>query len=310
MKPLTSVTAVVPVYNAEATLAVLCEELSRALPGVAERWDILLVNDGSRDRSWTVIKELAATRPEVRGLNLWRNFGQHPALLCGTRHATGDFVLTLDDDLQFLPADVSRLAEAMTAEIDVVYGTPTQKAHKLWRRIASHVLRRALELAVGASVARVASPFRLFRTQIRDGFKSFSGPYVSLDVLLAWSAGGFSAVEVEHQTRHAGRSQYTIRKLAQHALDLITGFSPRPLRFASYLGFGFTVIGVVVLVFVVGRYLIEGGSVPGFPFLASLIAIFSGAQLFTLGIMGQYLGRVHQRSLDRPAYVLRERTPE
>ena len=308
MKRLTSVSAVVPVYNSEESLQLLCDELSAALSEVSDTWEILLVNDGSVDGSWSVIRDLSSKEPSVWGINLWRNFGQHPALLCGVRRARSEFVVTLDDDLQYHPRDIPKLVAAMGDGVDVVYGRSRHTEHGLWRRVASRVLRWALEMAVGVSVARSASPFRLFRTSIRDGFREYAGPHVSLEVLLAWSARGFGVAEVDHQARRVGKSQYTVAKLFGHAFDLITGFSPRPLQFASFIGLAFTLIGVVVLVFVVSRFFIAGGSVPGFPFLASIIAIFSGVQLFTLGIFGQYLGRVHQRSLDRPTYVVREDT--
>jgi undecaprenyl-phosphate 4-deoxy-4-formamido-L-arabinose transferase len=116
----------------------------------------------------------------------------------------------------------------------------------------------------------------------------------------------FAAIDVRHDPRQAGRSNYSLRRLVRHAWDMVTGFSIAPLQLASATGFVFTVFGVLVLAYVVGRYLILGGSVPGFPFLASIIAIFSGVQLFALGIFGQYLGRVHQRALSRPTYVVRE----
>ena len=308
MKRLTSLSAVVPVYNSEESLQLLCDELSAVLPNVSDAWEILLVNDGSTDGSWSIIHDLSSREPHVRGINLWRNFGQHPALLCGIRQARSEFVVTLDDDLQYHPKDIPKLVDAMADGVDVVYGSSSHTEHGLWRRVASRVLRWGLEMAVGVSVARSASPFRLFRTSIRDGFQAYAGPHVSLEVLLAWSARGFAVVEVEHQARRLGKSQYTVAKLFGHAFDLITGFSPRPLQFASFIGLVFTLLGVVVLAYVVGSFFLRGGSIPGFPFLASLIAIFSGVQLFTLGIFGQYLGRVHQRSLDRPTYVVREDT--
>jgi undecaprenyl-phosphate 4-deoxy-4-formamido-L-arabinose transferase len=129
-----------------------------------------------------------------------------------------------------------------------------------------------------------------------------------VDVLLTWGAARYSSVQVRHEPRILGVSNYTFRKLVVHALNMITGFSTIPLRFASLLGFSFTFFGVGVLFYVVGRYLIEGTSVAGFPFLASVIAIFSGVQLLTLGIMGEYLARMYSRMMERPPYVVRDVT--
>lgn len=306
MKPVPSLSAVVPVYNSEGTLPALVDELARVLPDLAQRWEVILVNDGSRDGSWTVLEELAARHPEVKAVDLARNFGQHAALLCGVRQASGDLVVTLDDDLQHPPDEIPRLVEALASNVDVVYGRAHQDEHEFWRRLGSRAVRWALGVTVGHTVAREASAFRLFRTRVRDAFADFRGPYVSLDVLLSWGSRGSRVVEVEHHARAQGRSNYTLRRLVGHAMDVITGFSSLPLQLASLLGLAATLFGVGVLIYVVGRYFIEGGSVPGFPFLASIISIFAGVQLLTLGVFGQYLGRIHQRALERPAYVVRD----
>lgn len=306
MNRVASCSVVVPVYRAAGTVGPLCERLSAVLPGVAARHEIVLVNDASPDASWAVIRELARARAEVRGVNLTRNFGQHAALLCGIRAATGDVIVTMDDDLQHPPEEIPRLLEALVEGVDVVYGTPREEARELWRRLGSGLIRRTLRVAMGVDSALRASAFRAFRRELRDGFAAFASPYVSIDVLLSWSTARFTAVEVAHNPRQQGRSNYTLRRLVRHAWDMITGFSTAPLQLASFTGFLFTCFGVLVLAWVVGRYLVLGGSVPGFPFIASIIAIFSGVQLFTLGIIGQYLGRVHQRALSRPPYVVRE----
>ena len=149
-------------------------------------------------------------------------------------------------------------------------------------------------------------PFRALRTPLRDAFASFAGPYVSIDVLLSWATSRFSSVEVDHVERRSGPSTYSFGKLASLALTMLTGFSTRPLRLASLLGLVSTFLGVVILVYVVVRLAIEGNPAPGFPFLASIIAIFSGTQLLTLGIIGEYLGRIHVRTMDQPAYAIRE----
>jgi len=157
---------------------------------------------------------------------------------------------------------------------------------------------------MGAETARNVSSFRAFRTNLRDAFRDYRGPFVSIDVLLTWGSARFTAVKVKHAPRTIGVSHYTVRKLIVHALNMVTGFSTLPLQVASIVGFVFALFGMGVLAFVVGRYLISGGSVPGFPFLASVIAIFSGAQLFALGIIGEYLARIHFRMMDRPSYTI------
>ncbi|MCB0200192.1 MAG: glycosyltransferase family 2 protein [Anaerolineae bacterium] len=300
-----SISIVVPVFNSEGTLSELVSRLKAVLPEVASEWEIILVNDGSRDQSWQSIEALIASNLTVRGINLMRNYGQHNALLAGIRAAQHEIIVTLDDDLQNPPEEIPCLLDKLAEGYDVVYGAPQQEQHGFFRDLASRVTKIALQGAMGAETARYVSAFRAFRTQVRDGFSRYQGPYVSIDVLLTWGTSRFTAIRVRHEPRHVGVSNYTFGKLMTHSLNMMTGFSTIPLQLASWIGFGFTAFGLIVLVYVIGRYLIQGGSVPGFPFLASIVAVFSGAQLFALGIIGEYLARIHFRMMDRPAYVVR-----
>jgi undecaprenyl-phosphate 4-deoxy-4-formamido-L-arabinose transferase len=278
------------------------------LEGLAGCYEVVLVNDGSRDESWARIAELAAARPWVRGLNLMRNYGQHNALLCGIRAARYDVVVTMDDDLQNPPEEIPRLLARLGDDCDVVYGTPRAEQHGFWRDVASQVTKLALQSAMGVEIARQVSAFRAFRTQLRDAFAQYDGPFVSIDVLLTWGTTRFAAVPVRQDPRERGPSNYTFRKLLTHALNMLTGFSTLPLQIASVIGFALTLFGIGVLVFVLARYVWSGDPVPGFPFLASVIAIFSGAQLFALGIIGEYLARMHFRLMARPTYAVRADT--
>ena len=305
-----SISVVVPVYNSELTLPDLVRRLDRVLTALTTEYELVLVNDGSRDRSWAIIQRLAAENSRVRGINLMRNYGQHNALLCGIRAARCETVVTLDDDLQHAPEDVPKLIAKLEEGFDVVYGTPEREPHGLWRGLASKLTKFALQHVMGAKLARNVSAYRALRTHLRLAFGQYQSPFVSLDVLLTWGTTRFTAITLPHYPRVAGKSNYTLRTLVIHALTLMTGFSVWPLQVASAIGFGFTVFGILVFVYVVARFLVEGHSVPGFPFLASLIAIFSGAQMFALGIMGEYLARMHFRMMERPTYVVWESTDD
>jgi glycosyltransferase involved in cell wall biosynthesis len=301
-----TISVVVPVYNSEGTLAELVHRLQTVLPSCASAFEIILVNDGSHDCSWQVIGDLVAEFSSVRGLNLMRNYGQHNALLAGTRAANYDLVITLDDDLQNPPEEIPKLVKKLAAGYDVVYGTPAHEQHSLWRDLASQITKFALQASMGVETARKVSAFRVFRTQLRNAFADYRSPFLSIDVLLTWGTSRFSFVTVRHDPRTVGVSHYTFGRLVTHAMNMITGFSTIPLQMASLVGFGFTLFGLGVLAYVVGRYLLQGSAVPGFPFLASVIAIFSGAQLFALGIIGEYLARMHFRMMERPTYTVRE----
>ncbi len=297
---------VVPVYNSAGTLPALVERVAGALETVVPEYEIVLVNDGSRDRSWRVIAELAAARAEVRGLDLMRNYGQHNALLAGIRAARHPLVVTLDDDLQNPPEEIPKLLQKLDEGHDVVYGTPAVRQHGLLRALATRVTKWALRGAIGDAAAANVSAYRAFRTQLREAFAEYEGPYVSIDVLLSWGTSNFTAIPVAHDARAEGRSSYGLAQLATHTFNVLTGFSTRPLRIASLVGLVFTLFGAMILVLVVVRYFVEGRVVPGFAFLASIIAIFSGVQLLTLGVMGEYLARMHVRIMDRPPYAVRD----
>jgi undecaprenyl-phosphate 4-deoxy-4-formamido-L-arabinose transferase len=304
-----SLSVVVPVYNSEGSLAELVERLRAVCAARREPFEIILVNDGSRDGSWQVVGGLAGRYPEVRPVDLSRNYGQHNALLCGIRAARYAVIATLDDDLQNPPEEIPRLLARLDDGVDVVYGRPAREQHGWWRDGASVLTKLALRHAMGAATAPHVSAFRVFRTRLRDAFADYSSPFVSVDVLLTWGTTRFAALPVRHEPRRQGRSNYNLRKLLAHALNLLTGFSTAPLQLASLLGFGVLLFGLAVLALTLLRYAWQGGSVPGFMFLTSILTIFSGTQLFALGIIGEYLGRMYLRTMARPAYVVR-RGPE
>jgi undecaprenyl-phosphate 4-deoxy-4-formamido-L-arabinose transferase len=300
-----SLTVLVPVYNSQGTLDELIARLAVVLREASRTYEVILINDDSKDESWASIEKLAAAKVWVRGINLMRNYGQQNALLTGIRAARNEIIITIDDDLQNPPEEIPKLLDKLAEGVDVVYGKPQRQQHGLWRDMASTVTKLALQGAMGAATARDASAFRAFRTQLRDAFADYKSPYVSIDVLLTWGTTRFAAIEVRHDPRLIGASNYTFRKLVVHALNMMTGFSTWPLQAASLMGFGFTLFGIAVLLFVLGRYVMLGGSVPGFPFLASIVAIFSGAQMLALGIIGEYLARMHFRMMGRPSSVIR-----
>jgi glycosyltransferase involved in cell wall biosynthesis len=280
------------------------------MKAITPMFEIIFVEDSGGDGSWAIIAELARGDPRVRGIRLGRNYGQHNALLCGIRAARQDVIVTMDDDLQHPVSEIALLLAALDEHHDVVYGAPQAEQHGLLRDLASRLTKIALASVMGAKTARNVSAFRAFRTRLRDGFRDYRSPTVSIDVLLAWTTSRFSAIEVRHAPRAAGISGYTVRKLIKHAINLMAGFSTLPLQIASIIGFVFVVFGALIMLWVVLNFLLAGSAVPGFAFLASIVTIFSGAQLFALGIFGEYLGRIHFRAMDQPTYVIGNSTED
>ena len=300
---------VIPVYRGAETLPALVARLEAVLPGIAEAYEVILVNDGSPDQSWQVISQLAGQHPCVRGVNLMRNYGQHSATLCGIRLARYEVVVTMDDDLQHPPEEIHFLLEKLQEGYDVVYGVPKKLPHSWWRNLGSVLTKLLVASAIGIKTVRDVSAFRAFRADLRRAFDGYNNPDVMIDVLLSWGTTRFTTVLVDEQPRIAGKSNYTMAQLIRMSLLYLTNFSTIPLRFSNIVGFFFTLLGFAGFIYIIAIYFAEG-SVPGFPFLASAIMIFSGVQLFALGIIGEYLARVFERTAGRTPYTVAQTTPE
>ena len=230
--PFSGISIVIPAYFSQESLTPLMERLAPVLDDLSTEYEVILVNDGSRDESWTVISELAARYPFLTGVDLMRNYGQHNALLCGIKMARYEVVVTIDDDLQHPPEEIMKLLAKLAQGYDVVYGTPEREQHGFWRDRASQITKIALQGPMGAETARKVSAFRAFRREVSKAFTNYKSPFVSIDVLLTWGTTKFAAVPVRHDIRRTGVSHYTFRKLVTHALNMMTGFStaPPPVR--------------------------------------------------------------------------------
>ena len=304
-----SISIVVPVYNAEASLDLLVNRLSSVLDKIGLPYEILMINDGSRDNSWQVIQHLAEKYPRLQGINLMRNFGQHNALLCGIRTAHNEIIITMDDDLQHPPEEIPNFISKLAEGYDVVYGIPKKMPHAWWRNITSRAAKRFLSMIIGLKTVREIGSFRAFRTDLRRAFADYRHPGIIIDALLAWGTTRFTSIIVEEAPRDHGSSNYNLSRLFGLVFLILTGYSTMPLRFASLLGFSLTLFGLLAFIYVLFISITEG-SMPGFPFLASVILLFSGTQLFALGIFGEYLARIFDRSMDRPPYIIDADTTE
>lgn len=297
---------VVPVYRGAATLDSLVERLAAVLPRVANEFEVVLVNDGSPDDSWSCIERLATKYDWLRGISLMRNYGQENATLCGILESRYDIIATMDDDLQHRPEDLPKLVAKLDEGYDVVYGVPRIRQQGWWKSFLSATVKWAVSAILGLRTIRDISSYKAFRAEMKQAFRASSSPDVQIDVLLSWATTRFASVEVEESARAAGTSNYGLLKLAKVSLLILTNYTTIPLRIASILGFLFTILGGFVLLYVLGVYFTEG-SIPGFSFLASTITIFSGVQLFALGIIGEYLARVFERSSGRPPFAIQKR---
>jgi len=306
-----SISVVIPVYRSQNSIALVVKELAAELPKLTDAFEAVLVEDSGGDGSWDVIQRLAAEYEWVRGFKLMRNYGQHSALLCGIRAASFEIVVTMDDDMQHPTPKIKDLLDKLAEGYDVVYGKPERGQHGLFRNIASLMTKWVLQGAMDGETARSISAFRAFRADLRPAFADFRGPTVNIDVLLTWGTSSFTAISTPHLPRAIGTSNYTFGKLVAHAFNMVTGFSVLPLRFASVLGLIMTAFGFLILIYIIlSQVLAFQFEIPGFTFTASMISIFAGAQMFTLGIIGEYLARMYLRLMDKPAYVIQQSTQE
>lgn len=298
---------VVPCYRSEATIAALVDQMVPALSTLTDSFEILLVVDGSPDHTVDVARAAAERHPEhvVRVVELRRNYGQHNALLAGVGLARFGVTVTMDDDLQHRPDQLPALLGPLRDErVDLVYGVPVEEEHGAARSLASRAVKSALALS-GVPNARDVSAFRAFRTDLREAFTHVTDPFVSLDVVLSWATTSVQRVPVRMDRRREGGSTYTIRGLLSHAANMATGYSVLPLRLVTLLGLVTSTLGLLALVSVLGMYWTGRIQVAGFTTVVAMIGILAGTLMLSLGIIGEYLGRLHVRSMQRPAYVLR-----
>jgi glycosyltransferase involved in cell wall biosynthesis len=299
---------VIPCYNSAPTLPELVRRLVEVLGQTGAPYEVILVVDGSPDNTWDVAEGLAHEHRTVAAIRLSRNYGQHNALLAGIRAAQYDVLVTMDDDLQHRPEEIATLLAALDPEVDLVYGIPVVEEHGVLRSFASRGIKRLMTLGLGIADASNISAFRAFRTRLRDAFTGLDGPHASIDVALSWATTRTTSATVHMDRRTEGRSNYSFRLLVRHAINTMLGYSTLPLRLVGYLGLACGGLGIILLAVVLWQFFSGSTTVQGFTTVASMVAIFSGAQMVALGIVGEYIARIHSENLGRPTYVVHERT--
>ena len=303
--PELDISVVIPVYRSAGTLNELTQRLCTVLDRTGRSYEIIFVDDASPDDSWNVLTGLAQSRPDqIVLIQLMRNFGQHNALMCGFRHSRGRFVITMDDDLQHPPEEVPRLLDAIESTgNDLVYGVPEQKQHRAWRNAGSAVVNCFYRIVFKTPVWLTA--FRIMRRELVDAILSYSLNYTFIDGLLAWNTQRIGQIVVEHRPRQVGRSGYSLGKLLILAFNLFTNFSLLPLQMVSLLGFLAALAGFLVGVYYLVAYFMAAITVPGYASTITAILILGGSQLLALGVMGEYLGRLHLNVNRKPQYTVR-----
>lgn len=296
---------VVPVYNSAETLGSLLERLTQTIETLTQSYEIILVDDGSRDDSWAVIQSLRVKYVDhLVAVQLMRNYGQHNTLMCGLGVARGEYVVTMDDDLQNPPEELPKLlGHIKLYGLDLVYGCPSARNHAAWRNLGSTIVWHFYRTVFRNPVT--PTPFRIMRHQLAQSVMFYDLNFTYLDGLLAWCTSRIASVEVEHHARAQGRSGYSLGKLLGLALNLYTNFSLIPLQIVSGLGFVTAASGFLVGIYYLFQFFASSIAVPGFASTIIAILILGGAQLLALGVIGEYLGRLHLNVNRKPQYVIR-----
>jgi glycosyltransferase involved in cell wall biosynthesis len=297
---------VVPVYNSAKTLQELCTRIETTFKNMGAGFEIVLVNDCSTDSSWETIKQLKQTYGKgLTGIQLRKNFGQHKALLCGFQFARGEYVVTIDDDLQFFPEDIELLTKRIhETKADLVYGTyMDERKHSPVRRWGSGAVGYIFE-KFGNTVGQ-GSSFKIIHHSVIDKVKDYNHSFTFIDEILSWHTTKIEWQQVRHAARREGNSGYSLTKLVFLSLNLIFAYTTIPLRFMTWFGFtSFWICLILVIYFVYLR--ITQGAFPGFSALIVSIFMSTGLILFSLGIIGEYLNRLFALQHKKPPYLIHE----
>lgn len=297
---------VIPVYRSQDSLSRLADRLLPVLESTGLSHEVVLIDDGSPDDSWRVLETIEAANPDrVTTIQLMRNYGQHNALMCGFRHARGRIVVTMDDDLQNPPEEIPKLLRALEdRDLDLVYGGYLAKRHAGWRNAGSALVNMFYRLTFKTDVT--VTSFRAVRRELLESIFTYNLNFTFIDGLLAWNTRRIGEIPVEHRDRDSGRSGYNIAKLLSLAFNLFTNFSLLPLQLVSLLGILASGFGFLGAVFYFILFLSSRIVVPGYASIIIAILIIGGVQMLSLGIMGEYIGRMHMNVNRKPQYVVRK----
>ena len=304
MDRICSLSIVIPVYNSGDTIASLVEQLAN-LP-IEGGHELILVNDGSKDNTAEVCEALVpnATFP-VRFINLSRNFGEHNAVMAGLRYARGEYVITMDDDLQNPPSEVVKLFKyAREQKKDVIYTYYKQKQHSAWRNFGSWLTNQVADILLDKPKNLYLCSFRCMNSFLVQQICQYEGPFPYVDGFILQVTQSIGQLEVAHSPRQQGQSSYNLRKLVRLWLNMFLNFSVIPLRLSTAVGFLFSAVGFLGTLYVVVDHFIEGAPL-GWSSLMFTLLLFSGVQLLILGIAGEYIGRLYLTSNKRPQFVVR-----
>jgi glycosyltransferase involved in cell wall biosynthesis len=298
---------VVPVFNEEGNVEALASRVVAAMEKVGEPFELLIVDDGSRDRTPELLRAVAARDTRVRVVRFTRNYGQEAAVEALYLNARGRWLVQMDGDLQHPPEEIARLIAKKNEGYDVVYGVREGRQDTLFRVGASRAMQWAMRSMMEIELPEDVSTFRIMSAPIARLVAALPERRKFFSALLVWSGARIGTVRVKHDARHAGATHYNFTKLLNHTFDLIVGFSSKPLRYIGTAGFLFALVGLGLGGWVIARKLLWDYGLIGWPSLFAAVVILGGMQLIATSVIGEYIARIYVQAQDRPLYNIGER---
>lgn len=303
------ISIIVPVYNSEDNIEELCNQIHDAINHIS--FEIIFVNDSSKDSSWKVIEQLSKKYNEVLGINLRRNGGQDNAIMAGLNFAKANYIVIMDDDLQHSPYDIEKLYnECKTRYADICFANFHHKKQANWKNIGSWLNGKISEWLLNKPKGIYLSPFKLISKEVINEIIKYSGPYPYIDGLLLSVTDNMVQVQIAHHKRYKGSSNFNLARSISVFLKHVTTFSVIPLRIASLTGMVFSIAGFLLVPYYLYDHFINHNIVPGWTTLIVLILVLGGLILLFLGIIGEYLGRAYLNINKKPQFVIKEITKQ
>lgn len=297
---------VIPVYNSSEGLIDLHKRLSSVLDKENLEFEVILVDDYSKDNSYEAMTQINQKDPRFKIIRLMRNYGQHNAIMCGFNYAVGEYVVTMDDDLQNPPEEIPRLLAEIKQGYDCIIGRPLEKKHAKYRNLGSYAIGKCFEIIFGKPTDLKMSSFRILNRPLVDSIIASKGPNPMIDALILSSTTNIINIDVQHDIRKYGTSNYSLKKSYKLALNLLVNYSTIPLQFISINGFIFAIVGLLIAIYVVCAKIFGWINEVGWASIIALISVFSGLILISFGVVGEYLIRIIGQVSHFRQYAVRE----
>lgn len=303
-----SISIVSPIYGCKGCLEDLVDRVQSTLRPLVDSFEIILVDDASPDGAWERIRELAQRHPNVRGLRLARNFGQHYAIAAGIEEAHGEWVVVMDCDLQDVPEEIPKLLAARTGDTEVVFAQRVARQDSLSKRLGSWVFFRLLSWMTGVPQDHTTANFGVYSRKVIDAVNAMPERERCFPLMVKWTGFASTAIPVAHASRHEGRSSYSFKRLRRLATGIILSYSDKPLRLVVRAGLAFAAIAFAMVLLSVFRYVHGDIQVAGFTSIVASVWLVGAMGIFCIGVLGLYLGRLFVDAKGRPYYLVSQRT--